>query len=429
MAAGVNLTADIIRIDTNRMAADERTDGTSSPDCSFDEATGVLRATTNYNGVTVEMRLLGTGGMTECSRLCRCRRCRIWINAKLGLSAARLRRFRCDFAGGNFRAGDGRRCGAQFDDGLRFPAGVAAACRMMKRRGERRKLVFEAEIEAGDFDWFADDRENTSTAIDWDGDGIANPYDWTPTSVTVRSVLVGVSLTLGGAPDGLAGGTPWPIYNVWQLQAIDGLSVSETGVTASLAYFGAEASVALSLEYVLAVNIDATPTREWDKDGDSNPAGFNPIGGDDAFTGFLDGDGHAVRGLFINRTTDECRAVWEYNENRRIGCESFGRGRCGHSRSDRRSESLLETVKEASLNGDVWTTGKVVGSGNRCRRLGWYICRQAPTCAKGNEDAIDELVYRRCERWRQWVGGFIRGHSFREIKILRPQRQLGCSAM
>ena len=356
MATGMTLTADIIRIDTNRMAADERTDGTSSPDCSFDAATGVLRATTNYNGVTVDMRLLGSGDDR-----------RLTISADSELDKCEIGVFSVDDAlDATLRVetfapamgGDAARS-LTTDYAFRLvlpPLSPEAA-------GRAAKLVFEAEIEAGDFDWFADDRENTSTAIDWDGDGIANPYDWTPTSVTVRSVLVGVSLTLGGAPDGLAGGTPWPIYNVWQLQAIDGLSVSETGVTASLAYFGAEASVALSLEYVLAVNIDATPTREWDKDGDSNPAGFNPIGGDDAFTGFLDGDGHAVRGLFINRTTDEVGLFGNITKTGGLAVSHLG-----VEDADIRGQTevgiVVGDIKEASLR-RVWTTGKVVGSGNR----------------------------------------------------------------
>ena len=80
---------------------------------------------------------------------------------------------------------------------------------------------FVAAIAADDFNWFA----NT---IDWDDDGIANPYDWTP---TVNAAGVTINLTLNGA-DG-SSTDPWPIYNVWQLQAIDGISVSDAGVDAA----------------------------------------------------------------------------------------------------------------------------------------------------------------------------------------------------
>ena len=71
-------------------------------------------------------------------------------------------------------------------------------------------------------DWFSGALiiEGVGSSGDWDGDGIANPYDWTPTSVTIMvdgvEVEVGVNLTLGGVD-------PWPIYNIWQLQAIDGV--------------------------------------------------------------------------------------------------------------------------------------------------------------------------------------------------------------
>ena len=69
----------------------------------------------------------------------------------------------------------------------------------------------------------------TTSTIDWDGDGIANPYDWTPTSITVDGRPVEVNLTAAFTGAGGSAGNPWPIYNVWQLQAIDGMSVSRSG--------------------------------------------------------------------------------------------------------------------------------------------------------------------------------------------------------
>ena len=86
------------------------------------------------------------------------------------------------------------------------------------------KRLFERMIERGEVDWLAPND-------DWDNDGILNPYDWTPTSVTVfGGVEVEVNLTLDftGA-DGTEAGNPWPIYNVWQLQAIAGKMVSAVG--------------------------------------------------------------------------------------------------------------------------------------------------------------------------------------------------------
>ena len=370
MATGMTLTTDIIRIDTNRMAADERTDGTSSPDCSFDAATGVLRATTNYNGVTVDMRLLGSGDDR-----------RLTISADSELDKCEIGVFSVDDAfDATIRVetfapamdGDAAR-GLTTDYAFR----LALPPLSDDEAAAAAKVVFEAQIEAGDFDWFADDRENTSTAIDWDGDGIANPYDWTPTSVTVRSVLVGVNLTLDGVPDGSAG-NPWPIYNVWQLQAIDGLSVSETGVTASLAYFGAEASVALSLEYNLAVNIDATPTEGWDKDDEFNPAGFNPIGGDDAFTGFLDGGGNAVRGLFIDRATDNVGLFANITKNGELAVRDLGVEDADISGGA--TVGILAGEVDAGLN-NVWTTGNADGGNDVGGLAGAFV---ATGSTKGN---------------------------------------------
>ena len=74
------------------------------------------------------------------------------------------------------------------------------------------QLTFVEDIAAGKVDW-----------------RIIDPYDWTPTSVTVGGAAIEVNLTLGGA-DGSAA-NPWPIYNIWQLQAIASVSVSSDGAT------------------------------------------------------------------------------------------------------------------------------------------------------------------------------------------------------
>ena len=148
--------------------------------------------------------------------------------------------------------------------------------------------VFMADIEKSDFDWFSAGRiveGSGGSSIDWDNDEIANPYDWTP--------LPGVTLTTGNE-DGSADNR-WPIYNVWQLQAIDGMSVSRDGdKSSSDAFFGANR---LSLHYRLAANIDAMPTRKWKNSGNLT-VGFDPIG--DTFAGSFDGEGREIRGLYMN---------------------------------------------------------------------------------------------------------------------------------
>ena len=84
-------------------------------------------------------------------------------------------------------------------------------------------------------------------------------------------------MTLGLTGEGGTESNPWPIYNVWQLQAIDGVSVSDARVTLEgLTLFGADASARLGAHYRLALDIDATPTKEWD-----GGKGFSPIAGTD----------------------------------------------------------------------------------------------------------------------------------------------------
>ena len=160
------------------------------------------------------------------------------------------------------------------------------------------RASFVRRIEADGFDWRSPDLIiGSGTTLDWDDDGVANPYDWTPTSVAITTadgteIEVGVNLTLNGVD-------PWPIYNVWQLQAIDGVSVSDAGETSeNFEFFGIE-SARLSANYRLAANIDATPTRNW------QTIGFNPIGEEDNnnitdFVGSFDGERREIRGLFMN---------------------------------------------------------------------------------------------------------------------------------
>ena len=142
-------------------------------------------------------------------------------------------------------------------------------------------LRFLEQIEADEIAW---------TDADWDGDGIENPYDWMPTVYSGATV----NLTLFGAD-------PWPIYNIWQLQAIDGVSVAANGtVSENFGFFGDSESVRLGARYRLSLDIDAAPTREW------GTLGFRPIGdGSSAFTGLLDGNGRLIRGLWMRGENGE----------------------------------------------------------------------------------------------------------------------------
>ena len=211
---------------------------------------------------------------------------------------------------------------------------------------------FIKQIAMDDFDWFGD--KGTASSIDWDNDGITNPYDWTPTSVIIRGEPVEVNLTLGIRGEAGTNFDPWPIYNVWQLQAIDGVSVSQTGeASVNFELFGDEES-RLNARYRLAMDIDATPTRQWDSE-----AGFNPIGG--SFGGRFDGRGNVVRGLFIDRADEEDVGLFADITNagflavRDLGVEE----------ADIRGERNVGIIAGSVIDADllrVWSTGKVYGS-------------------------------------------------------------------
>ena len=167
---------------------------------------------------------------------------------------------------------------------------------VFKNPARRALEMFVADIASGR-EWRID-----GVPDDWDGDEIPNPYDWTPDSVEVDGEMIEVNLTLNGVD-------PWPIYNVWQLQAIDGMSVSEGGVvTANSGLFGGSR---LSRKYRLALDIDATPTRDW------NDGGFRPIGG--SFGGSLDGAGYEIRGLSVSAAANGRAGVFSDHWRKRIG--------------------------------------------------------------------------------------------------------------
>ena len=107
--------------------------------------------------------------------------------------------------------------------------------------------------------------------------------------------------------------SPYLIYNVEQLQAIDGTVAFEVGQRLqSLGYGDSVRQVSvlfgdrpLRAHYRLANDIDATATREW-----NNGKGYDPIGKyfdfhrRNRFFGVFNGDGYEVRGLWVNRPNE-----------------------------------------------------------------------------------------------------------------------------
>ena len=123
---------------------------------------------------------------------------------------------------------------------------------------------------------------------------------------------------------------PFRIYNIEQLQAIDGVVPGEVAADLSsaeaaqaTALFGASKEERRSRHYVLANDIDATATRGW-----NGGKGFDPIGNaidawpfyingdpDGRFSGVFDGGGREVRGLWIDRPREDlhwtfCASSW-----------------------------------------------------------------------------------------------------------------------
>ena len=361
VAAGETITADKIRIDTNGLAPNRRTDGTSSPSCSIVDIDGesVFRAETNYNSVTVDMRLLTRGDekFIEAETPEETANCEVRIESRAVEFAAILRLEISAPAIGEDDAAQAAR-GLTVDYAVQISLTESTIDPV-----EEAVAVFIDEVESGDIDWFGDDSRivGDGTALDWDGDGINNPYDYTPTSVAIDGMTVGINLTAGLTGPGGTADNPWPLFNVWQLQAIDGVSVSHTGsVSADLTLFGADSDARLGANYRLASNIDATPTEQWDGN-----RGFDPIGnirgggfGFAPFTGFFDGGGYAVRGLFIDRLAQNIGLFVGIVKRGELAVLNLGVEDANIGAGN--SAGILAGSIDANIS-KVWTTGVVNG--------------------------------------------------------------------
>ena len=289
-----------IRIDTNAMASDTRAEVgvTSTPDCALVD--GVLRATTNYNGAIVLAR--AEGGVLSSAN-----GCEVVLIPNAGARRAILH--------------------------LEFAADGAT---MLRRAHEMRYF------DAGDLAARANFLENvewskTYARGDEDGDGIPNAYDYRPR---------GDSFDLRFDEDGEFYDF-WPIYNVWQLQAIDG---ETPGYAGGEDLFGVLEPIRLGGRYRLMNDIDAVVTEEW-------AGGFAPIGDyHSSFGGEFMGGGYVVRNLRINRPNDFRAGLFAH-----LTGEVRGLGMTGRVAGDYEVGGLVGYMPRGLLS-DSWSLAAVSGA-------------------------------------------------------------------
>ena len=288
-----------IRIDTNAMAPDTRSEGgrTSTPDCAL--VGGVLRATTNYNSAIVLAR--AEGGVLSSAN-----GCEAVLIPNAGARRATLH--------------------------LAF----AAAGATLRRTHEMR--YFDAGDSAARADFLASVEWSKAYARgDEDGDGIPNAYDYRPH---------GDAFDLRFDEDGVFYDF-WPIYNVWQLQAIDG---ETPGYAGGEDLFGISEPIRLGGHYRLMNDIDAGVTEEW-------AGGFAPIGDyHSSFGGEFMGGGYVVKNLRINRPNDFRAGLFAH-----LTGEVRGLGMTGWVAGDYEVGGLVGYMPRGLLS-DSWSLAAVSGA-------------------------------------------------------------------
>ena len=289
-----------IRIDTNAMASDTRAEVgvTSTPDCAL--VGGVLRATTNYNSAIVLAR--AEGGVLSLAN-----GCEAVLIPNAGARRATLH--------------------------LAF---VADGATMLRRTHEMR--YFDAGDLAARADFLASVEWSKAYAQgDEDGDGIPNAYDYRPR---------GDAFDLRFDEDGEFYDF-WPIYNVWQLQAIDG---ETPGYAGGEDLFGVLEPIRLGGRYRLMNDIDAVVTEEWS-------GGFAPIGDyHSSFGGEFMGGGYVVRNLRIDRPNDFRAGLFAH-----LTGEVRGLGMTGRVVGDYEVGGLVGYMPRGLLS-DSWSLAAVSGA-------------------------------------------------------------------
>ena len=171
----------------------------------------------------------------------------------------------------------------------------------------------------------------------------------------------------GGKGEGTAE-NPFRIYNIEQLQAIDGIvpaevaaDLSSVEIAQALIMFGVNKRVRRSRHYVLANDIDATATRGWDGGKGFDPIGnsFDPFHRSDPygrFSGIFDGGGREVRGLWIDRPREDYIGLFARANGAIVSL--------GVSDAHIRGHNLVGGVVGYARGGDIsssWSSGAVSG--------------------------------------------------------------------
>ena len=200
------------------------------------------------------------------------------------------------------------------------------------------------------------------STVEW---SVVNAYDYL---VEQDGEMIDLRVVGGVMTDGATRETAFPIYNIWQLQAIDGLRGNpfSSSFLATATLFGANANERLGRHYRLMNDIDAGPTRRW-----AGGMGFHPIGDSEpqraGLRGGLYGDGYAIRNLWIDRPYSlrvGLFAVVDGGVIDSVGIEDAriaGLGYVGALVGEQIGGAIQNAWASGAVTGDGWRIGGLVG--------------------------------------------------------------------
>ena len=207
------------------------------------------------------------------------------------------------------------------------------------------------------------------STVEW---SVVNAYDYL---VEQDGETIDLRVVGGVTMDGATRETAFPIYNIWQLQAIDGLRGNpfSSSFLATATLFGANANERLGRHYRLMNDIEAGVTKGWVSSGrpGSSGLGFHPIGDSEprvmGLRGGLYGDGYAIRNLWIDRPYSlrvGLFAVVDGGVIESVGIEDAriaGLGYVGALVGEQIGGAIQNAWASGAVTGDGWRVGGLVG--------------------------------------------------------------------